>query len=456
MALAGLTRPELAVTTRGAAVGPAITVGLDRDTFGCDVIYAQRQGTGALDGADLAAAARGVEHALSAAIPFVMVMDRIGFEVIDGLRSLTRWGRLAKALTSASGRIPTVAILDGEMVGSASLILGLFDLVVCTNTASATVGHPGVIYQVTGVAANASMLGGAGPLTDTSAVACAAAADMDEAIDHVADLLSFLPANNNELPPMRSSADPATRLVPELTNVVPSNASSPYDTRDVIEVLADEDDGFLELWGAWARNVVVGFCRIDGRAVGVVANQTQHLAGTLDIEASHKAARFIQICDSYNVSLLTLVDTSGFLPGKQMEWEGMIRHGAQMAFAYISATVPRINLTLRKSYGGAYIVMDSKRIGNDLSFAWPSAEIAVMGADGATSILHRTATAEEQAELKADYEATWMNPYVAADRGLVDDVIDPAESRAKIAAGFRMLDSKAETIPDRKHDNMPL
>jgi acetyl-CoA carboxylase carboxyltransferase component len=225
--------------------------------------------------------------------------------------------------------------------------------------------------------------------------------------------------------------------------------------RQVIEALADDGE-FLELRGRWATNVVTAFARLDGNAVGIVADQPISIAGTLDIPASQKAARFVALCDAFNLPIITLVDTPGFYPGKDLEWRGMIRHGAQLVFAYGRATVPRIGVVLRKSYGGAYIVMDSKRMGNDLCFAWPAAELAVMGAKGAAEILHRRATPDEREALAADYEARLLNPYIAAERGYVDAVIDPVSTRQHIVEGLRVLHAKRERLTARKHDNTPL
>ena len=236
---------------------------------------------------------------------------------------------------------------------------------------------------------------------------------------------------------------------------MPESISDCYDIRDVINCVVDEKF-ILESRGSWASNLVTAFASIAGRPVGVVANQPQSMAGTLDIPASQKGASFVSFCDSFNLPLITFVDTSGFYPGKDLEWRGMIRYGAQMAFAYARATVPRICITLRKSYGGAYIVMDSRHMGNDLMLAWPSAEIAVMGAKGAVEILHRDASEEEKLSLESSYEEKLLNPFVAADRGSVDRVIEPAETRSEIAAALDLLSNKKERLPKRKHDNIPL
>jgi len=237
--------------------------------------------------------------------------------------------------------------------------------------------------------------------------------------------------------------------------MLPAGATASYDVRGVIGDVVD-DGAFLELREQWAPNLVTGLATVDGRPVGLVANQPQALAGTLDIACSHKGARFVSFCDAFNLPLVTLVDTPGFYPGKDMEWRGMIRHGAQLAFAYARATVPRVSLTLRKSYGGAYIVMDSKTMGCDLNLAWPTAEIAVMGAEGAVGILHRRADPADRPDLVADYEERYLNPWVAAERGVIDLVIDPADTRRELAAALDLLATKRERLAPRRHDNLPL
>ncbi len=255
--------------------------------------------------------------------------------------------------------------------------------------------------------------------------------------------------------PFWPTDDPPDRLTPEAGELLPSASAGSYDVRKVIGAIVDEGE-LLELRERWAPNLVTAFATIAGRPVGIVANQPIAIAGTLDIPSSQKGARFVGFCDAFNLPIITLVDTSGFYPGKDLEWRGMIRHGAQLAFAYARATVPRICVILRKSYGGAYIVMDSKKMGNDLCLAWPTAELAVMGAKGAIEILHRRATPEERTQLEGEYEERLLNPFIAAERGYVDAVIEPADTRAEIAQALAMLDSKQESLVGRKHDNSPL
>jgi acetyl-CoA carboxylase carboxyltransferase component len=324
-----------------------------------------------------------------------------------------------------------------------------------TEPSYAFVTGPHMVRQFTGEPVSAVELGGSGLHARITGVASMVVADAAAADGVISALLDLLPAHNDELPPRIPTNDPADRSTPEAGAIIPDTATGSYDIRSIVRALADDGE-FLELRAAWAPNLVTGFGSLDGRPVGFVANQPCALAGTLDIPASQKGARFVSFCDAFNIPIVTLIDTPGFYPGKDLEWRGMIRHGAQMAFAYARATVPRVNVTLRKSYGGAYIVMDSKRMGNDLSFAWPSAEIAVMGAKGAVEILHRRASVEERLELEAAYEARLLNPYIAADRGLIDAVIDPADTRRELAAALAVLEEKRERLRPRGHDNSPL
>jgi propionyl-CoA carboxylase beta chain len=271
----------------------------------------------------------------------------------------------------------------------------------------------------------------------------------------MAELLALLPSHADEPAPHQPTADPVDRPLTDAAALMPTTPTGSYDVRDLLAMVCD--DGLVtEVRRTWAENLVTAFGNIGGMLVGIVANQPQALAGTLDIAASQKGARFVTFCDAFNIPIVTFVDTPGFQPGKDLEWRGMIRHGAQLAFAYARATVPRICVTLRKSYGGAYIVMDSKYMGNDVMLAWPSAEIAVMGAKGAVEILHRRATAEERAQLEVDYEARLLNPYIAAERGSVDMIVDPSDTRRQVHNALVVLASKREPLMRRTHDNTPL
>jgi len=404
------------------------------------------------DGETIAEAARA---ALDERLPVVVELSSTGADIGEGLAALHGWGQAAKALTACSGVVPTVMAVDGPAVSGPALLLGIADHVVMTRESYAFVSGPHMVQEFTGVPIEKAELGGSGSHSRNTGVAAMVVEDGDAARAAVSALFDFLPSHNDELPPFIPTDDPVDRLTPEAGAAIPASPTGSYDVRSVIRAVADDGE-LLELKAAWAPNLVTAFGSIGGRPVGFVANQPSALAGTLDIPASQKGARFVSFCDAFNIPLVTLVDTPGFYPGKDLEWRGMIRHGAQMAFAYARATVPRVNVTLRKSYGGAYIVMDSKRMGNDLALAWPSAEIAVMGAKGAVEILHRRVTPEERGELERAYEARLLNPYIAAERGYIDAVIDPAETRRELAAALDVLEDKRERIQPRGHDNSPL
>ncbi len=404
------------------------------------------------DGETIAEAARA---ALDERLPVVVELSSSGADIREGLAALHGWGQAARALSACSGVVPTVFAVDGPAVSGPALLLGIADHVVMTAESYAFVSGPHMVREFTGVPIEKNELGGSGSHARNTGVASLVVDDIDGARAAVAALFDFLPSHNDELPPRIATDDPVDRLTPEAGAIIPATPTGSYDVRNVIRAVADEGE-MLELKAAWAPNLVTAFGSIGGRPVGFVANQPCALAGTLDIPASQKGARFVAFCDAFNIPLVTLVDTPGFYPGKDLEWRGMIRHGAQMAFAYARATVPRVNVTLRKSYGGAYIVMDSKRMGNDLALAWPSAEIAVMGAKGAVEILNRGITPEERGELEQAYEARLLNPYIAAERGFIDAVIDPAETRRELAAALDVLDDKRERIQPRGHDNTPL
>lgn len=409
----------------------------------------------ALTTADADLIAEGVEAAAAQGIPFVCEFRANGPAAEEGLAVTFAVGRAARRLTACSGRVPLIAILDGDAVAGPSLLLGLFDFVIVVARSHAFVSGPAMVSEFTGVQLDRTELGGSSALAGAAGIASVLANDLDEAHEIVDDLLGLLPAHNGEAPPPIATSDPIDRSLPELGDIIPDAATGAYDVRDVVTAVAD-DEFFLELRPSFATNLVTGFASIGQMAVGVVANQPMAIAGTLDIPSSQKGGRFVAFCDAFNVPLVTFVDTSGFYPGKDLEWRGMIRYGAQLAFAYARATVPRINVTLRKSYGGAYIVMDSKYMGNDFVFAWPSAEIAVMGAKGAVEILHRKADPEERVELETAYEERLLNPYIAAQRGSVDAVITPDATRKEIADGLRLLANKREALPRRRHDNSPL
>ena len=404
------------------------------------------------DGQNMAAAAC---LARTQRLPVVLRLASSGADLNAGVAALHGWATAAAELVRCSGVVPVIVIAAGPNVSGPALLLGLADFVVMTSDAYAFVVGPQMVEYFTGTPVDRDELGGGETHSVSSGVASFLAADLSEADEMAAELLGYFPDSNDSDPPARACTDPAERAVPEAFEVMPAESGGAYDVRDVLAAVADHGV-LLEPHAYWGANLVTAFASFGGRPVGIVANQPQSLAGTLDITASRKGARFVAFCDAFNLPLVTFVDTSGFYPGKDLEWRGMIRYGAQMAFAYARATVPRVNVTLRKSYGGAYIVMDSKPMGNDVALAWPTAEIAVMGAKGAVEILHRSASAAERAEMEAAYEQRLLNPYAAAERGAIDSVIEPADTRREICAALEMLVSKRERLPRRRHDNAPL
>jgi len=396
-----------------------------------------------------------VETARIEGMPLVFVLASPGADIVEGLAALEGWGRLAKALVDCSGIVPTVLVVDGPAVSGPALLLGVADLVVMTEASYGFVNGPTMVEEFTGVRITANELGGARELARHTGVPSLVVADRETALATARDLLAYLPSSVDEDPPRWPADDPVDRACPEAGELIPASSTGSYDVRQVAAAIVDADS-LLEIREHWAPNVVTAFATFGGQPIGIVANQPLALAGTLDIPASQKAARFVAFCDAFNLPLLTLVDTPGFYPGKDLEWRGMIRHGAQLVFAYARATVPRVCVILRKSYGGAYIVMDSKTMGNDVCLAWPWAELAVMGAGQAAAILQRRATPEERAAFEADYAERLLNPYVAADRGYVDAVVEPADTRRVIGHALEALADKRERLQARKHGNEPL
>ena len=398
---------------------------------------------------------RVVDAAVDGGMPVLGVIDSSGADATEGVSALHAWGRVAASLARASGMVPVVLVVVGPCVSGPALLLGLADVVVMTDDAFAYVSGPGAVRQAIGLDVTHERLGGAGVHALRSGVATLVERDEESAVLAARDVLSFLPANNGETAPRLGTEDPVDRDSAVAAAAVPAGATASYDVRTVAADVVDAGS-LLELWPRWAPSLVTALATIDGRPVGVVANQPQQLAGTLTIESSQKGARFVQLCDAFNLPLVTFVDTPGFQPGKDIEWQGMIRHGAQLVHAYAEATVPRVCVVLRKAYGGAYIVMDSRGLGNDACFAWPTAEIAVMGAKGAVQVLHRSVADVARAELERDYAARYCTPAVAAERGLVDDVIDPVDTRRAVALALRGLRAKREHLPRRRHSNSPL
>jgi acetyl-CoA carboxylase carboxyltransferase component len=404
------------------------------------------------DGASIKEAA---DDALELRIPLVLVLASSGADVSEGMDSLHGWGRAARAIARCSGTVPVVAVVTGPAISGPALLLGIADVVVMTSDAFAFVSGPAMVQEFTGIRIGIHQLGGAAMHARSSGLCAIEVATDADAMDHVDNLLRYLPSNTDEVPPLGPLHDPSDRRIPGLREVIPDRATSSYDVRHVAAALSDDED-VTELWARWSPQLVTALGRMGGRPVGFLANQPQALAGTLDIAASQKGARFVRFCDAFNLPLVTLVDTPGFLPGKDLEWRGMIRHGAELAFAYAEATVPRVCVILRKAFGGAYIVMDSRGLGNDLCFAWPGAEIAVMGAEGAVQILHRGATPEERVGLQEEYTERFLTPWQAAERGFVDEVIDPADTRWVVARALGALESSRESLPGRKHTIGPL
>ena len=446
-----------------AAIGPLGPGSPVVARFVVDPTAAEPTSADGLSEVDADVITRTVQAGLDAGVPVVGVLRGTGGDAFGGVATLHGWGVVARMLTRASGQVPVVLVVDGPCLGGPALLLGLADVVILTDDAVAYVSEPAAVARITAVDVSEQALGGAAVHAAQSGVAHVVAPDLPEALAVAADLLDHLPPNHHEPPPVGATTDPFDRRCELARAAVPTDARQSYDVRDVIADIVDHRH-VLELRPRFGASVVTAVARIAGQPVGIVANQPCQLAGALDIEGSQKAARFVRWCDGANLPLVTFVDTPGFRPGKDQEWRGMIRHGAQLAFAYAEATVPRLCVLLRKAYGGAFIVMDCKTMGNDVCFAWPSAEVAVMGAAGAVEVLHRKRLSQlpdhdrdaEHAELVAHYEATHLSPRIAAERGYVDEVIDPADTRMVLARSLAALAAKRESLPRRRHANTPL
>ncbi len=395
---------------------------------------------------------RAVRLAGDLRLPLVGELDTSGAELRDGVAALHTWGALARELVHISGVVPTLLAVTGACVSGPALALGLFDHVVMTEDAFAYVTGPDSVQEFTGVRVSRTELGGASVHAQRTGVATLVVPDDLAARDALSALLWYLPDHHLADPPRLATDDGAERSCEIAAAAVPARSTASYDVRVVVRDVLDADS-FLEIRPQYAPNLVTGYGSLGGRAVGIVANQPVQRAGTLDIEASRKAARFVATCDAFNMPIITFVDTPGFEPGRDLEWRGMIRHGAELVHAYSAATVPRICVVLRKAYGGAYIVMDSRGIGNDLCVAWPSAEIAVMGAPGAVAILNKGRSDEG---LVTEFREAFENPYRAAERGLVDAVIDPIDTRRVLVDALRVLVDKRDSRPARRHSNTPL
>ncbi len=403
-----------------------------------------------------------MDLALKVGAPVVGLNDGAGARIQEGVVSLASYGGIFYRNVLSSGVVPQISVILGPCAGGAVYSPAMTDFIFMVRESSHMfITGPDVVKTVTGEEVTLEELGGAMSHATKSGVATFVSADEKSCLDDVRFLLGFLPSNNLESAPITPSDDDPARLCTELREMLPPSPNQPYDMKQVIATVMDDGE-FFEYFPHWAKSIVCGFSRINGQAVGIVGNQPMVLAGVLDIESAEKAARFVRTCDAFNVPLITFVDVPGFLPGVDQEYGGIIRHGAKLLYAYCEATVPRISIITRKAYGGAYVVMDSKSIGSDLSYAWPTAELAVMGPQGAVEIVYRREIQQaadpvtRRAELVGEYTEKYANPYLAAERGIVDDVIDPAETRIKIIAGLEMLKSKREELPRRKHGNMPL
>ena len=405
---------------------------------------------------------RVMDLAVQNGAPVLGLNDSGGARIQEGVVSLGGYAEIFYRNTLASGVIPQISVIMGPCAGGAVYSPAITDFIIMVDkTSHMFITGPDVIKTVTNEEVTFEDLGGAHTHESVSGVSHLTAPDEASALALLRDLMSYLPQNNLADPPRRASRDSKQRETPELESLVPSHPNKPYDVREVIRPLVDDGE-FLEIQGGWAGNIVVGFARLDGRSVGIVANNPGVLAGVLDINASLKAARFVRFCDAFNVPLITLVDVPGFLPGTQQEYGGIIKHGAKLLYAYCEATVPKLTVILRKAYGGAYDVMCSSHIRADYNFAWPTAEVAVMGPAGAINIIFRdelksaTNVEERRAELTADYSERFASPYVAASRGYVQDVIEPRTTRATLIDALETLDGKRVTRPSRKHGNIPL
>jgi methylmalonyl-CoA decarboxylase subunit alpha len=450
-------RHEGAPRTDGVVTGSGTVYG--RRVF----VYAQdfRILGGSLGVAHAAKIHKVMDLALTAGAPLIALNDSGGARIQEGVSALAGYGGIFRRNVHASGVIPQISVILGPCAGGAAYSPALTDFVfMVRRTSYMFVTGPDVIKAVTGESITHEELGGAHVHARNSGVATFAYDDEASCLEDVRYLISLLPASNRDLPPAIAPDDPPDRKCPRLLDIVPASSRQPYDIHEVISEITDHGE-YLEVHAEWAKSIVCALARFGGRTAGIVANQPLVRAGVLDISASQKAARFVQFCDAFNIPLVTLVDVPGFLPGVGQEHGGIIRHGARLLYAYCDATVPRVQVILRKAYGGAYIVMDSRSVGADLSFAWPTNEIAVMGAEAAVGVVYRKelSAADDPRRLRdqlvAEYREQLMHSFYASERGLVDDVIDPAETRSVVSRALEMLSAKHVAIPSRKHGNPP-
>lgn len=403
-----------------------------------------------------------MDLALRMGVPCIGINDSGGARIQEGVVSLGGYAEIFYRNVISSGVIPQLSLIAGPCAGGAVYSPVMTDFILMVKgIGQMYITGPDVIRTVTGEEVGYEELGGAMVHNSRSGVAHFAADSEEASFEQLRTLLSFIPSNNMDDPPYLAPSDDPDRADVSLQTIIPDSARRPYDMKQIIETVVD-DNFFFEVQEYWARNIMIGFARLDGFSVGIVANQPMHMAGTLDIDSSIKAARFVRFCDAFNIPLVTFVDVPGFLPGTQQEYGGIIRHGAKLLFAYCEATVPKLTVITRKAYGGAYDVMSSKHIRADFNFAWPTAEIAVMGVDAAVRIIFRKELAEADdptvrlADLSSDYQQRFANPYVAAERGYIDAVIEPQETRAALIKSLRIARTKRQSLPARKHGNIPL
>ena len=403
-----------------------------------------------------------MDRAIDGGAPVVGLIDSGGARIQEGIDSLAGYGSIFERNVIGSGVIPQISVIMGPAAGGATYSPALTDFIfMVEGTGQMYITGPDVIRSVTGEEVSHEDLGGAETHTTKSGVAHFSEKDEMSCLNRVRELLGFLPQNNMENPPVVGTVDNPERQPNSLNEIIPDNPNEPYDMLDVINEIVD-DQIFLQVHENFAPNILVGFSRLEGHTIGLVSQQPNQLAGVLDIDASVKAARFVRFCDAFNIPILTFIDVPGFMPGTTQEYGGIIRHGAKLIFAYAEATVPKVSVLTRKAYGGAYIVMSSKNLRGDINYSWPTGEVAVMGAEAAVNIIHRSALKDSEdpeslrKSLVSEYKDNLMNPYVAASRGMIDDVITPEETRAKLIKAFRMLRNKRETLPPKKHGSIPL
>ncbi|MGC9420650.1 MAG: acyl-CoA carboxylase subunit beta [Rhodovulum sp.] len=399
-----------------------------------------------------------MDMAMQNGAPVIGINDSGGARIQEGVDSLAGYGEVFQRNIEASGVVPQISVIMGPCAGGAVYSPAMTDFIFMVRDSSYMfVTGPDVVKTVTNEHVTAEELGGASTHTRKSSVADGAFENDVEALYEVRRLVDFLPLNNRQTPPVRPFFDDPERVETSLDTLVPDNPNQPYDMKELILKVADEGD-FYEIQEEFAKNIITGFIRLEGRTVGVVANQPMVLAGVLDIDSARKAARFVRFCDCFDIPILTFVDVPGFLPGTKQEYDGVIKHGAKLLFAYGEATVPKVTVITRKAYGGAYVVMSSKHLRGDINYAWPTSEIAVMGAKGATEILYRSelGDADKIARRTADYEDRFANPFVAAERGFIDEVIQPRSTRRRVSRAFAALRNKKRQMPWKKHDNIPL